>query len=148
MVYIKLIQLSHTSEICCWISSSIVPKNNFNLENYRFDWFLLGKLWEVSVKTLQSDFSHSLVVFSLRDIYRYQPIPHSAVLLVYMLYTSCIASECYWLSSRWFTTLWSSVMSVDCTLLSAVESFGLSCEKIQTVFIFVRYGKIQHMSKV
>ena len=48
---------------------------------------------------------------------------------------------------RRFTTLWSSVMSVDCTLLSAVESFGQPCEKIQTVFIFVWYGKIQHMSK-
>ena len=33
---------------------------------------------------------------------------------------------------RLFTTLWSSVMSVDSTLLCAIESFGQSCEKIQT----------------
>ena len=46
-----------------------------------------------------------------------------------------------------FTTLWSSVMTVNCTLLSADESFGQLCEKIQTVFILVRYGKIQHISK-
>ena len=37
-------------------------------------------------------FSHSLVVFSLWDVYRYQPIPHSVVLhdcihVVYMLYS-------------------------------------------------------------
>ena len=43
--------------------------------------------------------------------------------------------------------LWSSVMSVNCTLICAVENFGQSCEKIQAVFIFVRYGKIQNMTK-
>ena len=35
----------------------------------------------------------------------------------------------------------------QCTLIYTVESFRQSCEKIQTVFIFVRYGEIQHMSK-
>ena len=43
--------------------------------------------------------------------------------------------------------LCSSVMSDSCTLICSVESFGQSWEKIQAVFIFVRYGKIQHMSK-
>ena len=43
--------------------------------------------------------------------------------------------------------LWSSVMSVNCTLICAVENFGKSCEKIQTVFIFVLHENIQHMSK-
>ena len=58
-------------------------------------------------------------------------------LLGYMLYTCCIASERGMLLTehRRFTTLWSSVMSVDCTLFCAVESFGQSCKKIQTVFI-------------
>ena len=43
--------------------------------------------------------------------------------------------------------LMSSVMVVNCTLICAIGSLGQSCEEIQTVFIFVRYGKIQHMSK-
>ena len=68
--------------------------------------------------------------------------------------TTCIHVVCK-LYSRWmllterrrFTTLWSSVMSVDYTIFCTVERFGQSCEKIQTVLIFVRYGKIQHMSK-
>ena len=38
-------------------------------------------------------------------------------------------------------------MSVNYTLTRAVENFGQSCEKIQTVFIFVRYGETPHMSK-
>ena len=65
------------------------------------------------------------------------------------MYTCCIESERGMLLTerRRFTTLWSSVMSVGCTLLCAVESVGQSCEKIQTVFIFMRYEKIQHMSK-
>ena len=29
----------------------------------------------------------------------------------------------------------------NCTLICAAECFGQSCEKIQTVFIFVRYRK-------
>ena len=64
--------------------------------------------------------------------------------------TSCMASGCCWLSvcdSSLYGRLSSVVMSVDCTLLCAVKIVGQSCEKIQTVLIFVRYGKIQHMSK-
>ena len=63
--------------------------------------------------------------------------------IAYILYSKCILLT----ERRRFTTLWSSVMSVDCTPFCAVENFGQSCEKIQTMFIFVRYGKIQHMSK-
>ena len=60
------------------------------------------------------------------------------------MHACCVAGERLMLFRR---VLWSSVMSVNSTLICGVESFGLSCEKIQTVFIFVRYGKIQHMSK-
>ena len=50
---------------------------------------------------------------------------------VYKLYSKVMLLT----ERRRFTTLWSSVMSVDFTLLCAVERFGQSCEKIQKVFI-------------
>ena len=65
-----------------------------------------------------------------------------------MLYACCIAGEQWMLlTERPRVLLWSSVMSVNCTLICAVENFSQSCEKTQTVFIFLWYGKIQHMSK-
>ena len=45
--------------------------------------------------------------------------------VVYMLYSKRMLLT----ERQRFTTLWSSVMSVDCTLLCAVKSFGLLCEK-------------------
>ena len=67
---------------------------------------------------------------------------------LYYMYTYKLYSKWMLLNvRRRFTTLWSSVMSVDCTLLCAVEIVGQTCEKIQTAFIFVLYGKIQHMTK-
>ena len=69
-------------------------------------------------------------------------IPH-----VDLLYACYIAGKRGMLLTERRWVLWSSVMSVNCTLICAVESFEQSCGKIQTVFIFVRYGKIQHMSK-
>ena len=59
---------------------------------------------------------------------------------MYMLYACCIAGERGMLLTERRRVLWSSGMSVNCTLICAVESFGQSCEKIPTVFIFVRYG--------
>ena len=65
--------------------------------------------------------------------------------LYYMYSYTCCMHACCIAGER--LVLWSFVMSVNCTLICAVENFRQSCEKIQKVFIFVRYGKIQHMSK-
>ena len=64
------------------------------------------------------------------------------------IHVYCIASECYWLSvgdSPPYGRL--SCRSTAHFFATSVESFGQSCEKIQTVFIWELYGKIQHMFK-
>ena len=71
------------------------------------------------LKTLSH--THWLSFHYIWDVCRYQPILHSVVLHVYMSYTCCIANECYWLSVGDSPLLWSSVMSVDCTLFCGVH---------------------------
>ena len=47
-----------------------------------------------------------------------------------------------------FTTLWSSVMSVDCTLPCAVECFGQSCENTNSVYFCTVWKNTTHVQGI